>query len=173
MPLLCCPCLPETGAQSSAGTQGHDDQVVVIEPEPVDEEVDFRQAVLGDPIVGTAVIVSDSRGQGAVSPRTLPSPKEPTPAARERHNLTHQPPEFGCPFCLSGRRCNDQHRKVKDDQTRTIPLLVGDYAHVRNQHGEDLASRAALKLYPGGLFFAQVIGQAGLDLRVSRGVAKA
>ena len=57
----------------------------------VDTEVknlrDF--AVLGEPIVGTEMVVLDERGQGALSPRLLPSPKEPTPAARAIHNLTH------------------------------------------------------------------------------------
>ena len=99
---LCCHCIPETGAQIVAGTQANLTSVEVIEPESIDEEVDFKQAVLGDPIIGTDIVVKDDRGQGALSPRALPSPKEPTPAERERHNLTHQPPECWCPFGVVG-----------------------------------------------------------------------
>ena len=56
-------------------------------------------AVLSEPIVGVDKVVLDERGQGALSPRMLPAPKEPTPAARAKHNLTHMPYEAWCP-CL-------------------------------------------------------------------------
>ena len=142
------------GAQSGTDAQVDEDSVVVVEPESIDEEVDFKEAVLGDPIVGTEVVTRDDRGQGALSPRGLPSPKEPTPAARELHNLTHQPPEFWCPFCVSGRRCNDPHRKVTKGEERKIPLLVGDCAHVRNLSDDDIAKLLIMKLYPHGVVFA-------------------
>ena len=41
------------------------------------------------PIVGTDAATLDHRGPGVIAATPLPSPKEPTPAARERHNLTH------------------------------------------------------------------------------------
>ena len=59
-----------------------------VEAEPVvDVEVknlkDF--AVLGEPIVGIDKVVLDDRGQGALPPKMMPSPNEPTPAARALH----------------------------------------------------------------------------------------
>ena len=92
-------------------------------------------AVWGDPIVGTDVVTYDERGPGALVATPLPSPKEPTPAARERHNLTHVPYEDWCPFCVASRRPNSHHRKRHHDD-RTQPLLLGDYAFVRNT-GDD------------------------------------
>ena len=41
-------------------------------------------AVLGERIVGIEKVTLDERGQGALSPRMMPSPREPTPAARAR-----------------------------------------------------------------------------------------
>ena len=80
-------------------------------------------AVVGDPIVGVEVVTLDERGQGARSPRLLPSPKEPTPAARAIHNLTHMPYEAWCPCCVACRRPNSHHRlHAVDDHSQ--PLRV-------------------------------------------------
>ena len=92
-------------------------------------------AVFGEPIVGVETVTLDERGEGALTPEALPSPKEPTPAARARHNLTHLPYEDWCPFCVSCRRPNSHHRlQLKDDHEQ--PLLLGDYAFIRNS-GDD------------------------------------
>ena len=63
-----------------------------------DEAIDLKKAaVLGEPIVGVEAITLDHRGRGALPARPLPSPKEPTQAAIDRHNLTHLPYEPWCP----------------------------------------------------------------------------
>ena len=72
----------------------------------VEAEDDFVRdlkgvALLGDPIVGVEIVTLDERGPGAVAARALPSPNEPTPAARAAHNLTHAKSEDWCPFCVS------------------------------------------------------------------------
>ena len=79
-PLLC----PNTTA--SAPVDKHDQ-----EEEHVEAEVRTLKewAVLSEPIVGVEVVTLDERGQGALPPQALPAPKEPTPAVRARHNLTH------------------------------------------------------------------------------------
>ena len=43
-------------------------------------------AVLGDKIVGLEAVTFDEHGPGVLPVRPLPSPQEPTPAERERHN---------------------------------------------------------------------------------------
>ena len=77
----CCPCLAPVVVSDSEGASadGHetDDEVVNL------EEV----AVLGDKIVGTEIVTLDERGPGALKVQPLPSPQEPTPAERERHNV--------------------------------------------------------------------------------------
>ena len=106
-------------------------------------------AVLGDPIVGTDVVTYDDRGPGALVATPLPSPKEPTPAAREKHNLTHVPYEDWCPFCVAARRPNcNPHKRQLDD--RMQPLLLGDYAFVRNTGGDQLTPILIVRLKPYG-----------------------
>ena len=96
-----------------------------------------KHAVLDEATVGVEAVVLDGRGQGALTPRPLPTPKEPTAAAREKHNLTHIPYEDWCPFCVSCRRPNDHHRLSLRSE-REHPLLVGDYAFVRNTGDDQL-----------------------------------
>ena len=112
-PLLLCPLREVPDAVGAVGPV-------------VDEEVvgDLKKiAVLGDMIVGEEAVTLDERGQGALAARVLPSPKEPTQAAIDRHNITHLPYESWCPICVSSRRPNDHHRLCMD-QSRQIPLLV-------------------------------------------------
>ena len=61
-------------------------------------------AVLGDPIVCTAVVTVDERGQGALAATPRPSPKEHTPAAKETHKQTHVPVENWCASNVASRR---------------------------------------------------------------------
>ena len=98
-----------------------------------DEVVDLPEvAVLGDKIVGVDVVTYDEHGPGVLPVKPLPSPQEPTPAERERHNVSgHIKYASWCPMCVACRRPNDHHRlQLHDD--RTIPLLVGDGAFIRN-----------------------------------------
>ena len=115
-PSLICP-LSET-ADGSVAAQLEDDKDLVKDLK--------GSAVLGDLIVGTEAVTLDSRGKGAPAARVLPSPKEPTQAAIDRHNVLHLPFEFWCPICVASRRPNDQHR-IQHDCSRQIPLLVGDF----------------------------------------------
>ena len=78
-PLLICP-LSTTSADQDAG------ELVVDEDAVADLK---KAAVLGDSIVGIEAITHDHRGPGALQARPLPSPKEPTQAAIDRHNRTH------------------------------------------------------------------------------------
>ena len=60
-----------------------------VEADEVNEVVDLkRAAVLGDPIVCVEIVTQDERGQGALPFKVLPSPKEPTQAQRDRHNMS-------------------------------------------------------------------------------------
>ena len=126
-PLLC----PISSDQEVEDKLSHQDAA--------DEQViDMKaNAVLGEPIVGVEAITFDGRGQGALAPRPLPAPKEPTAAARERHNLTHMPYAGWCPCCVACRGPNDHHRLALK-YPREQPLLVGDYAFIRNTGDDQL-----------------------------------
>ena len=94
--------------------------------ERLEDEVNPKYALMGKPIVGTEQVTwEDGRGPGALPAKPLPSPKSMTEAERRIHDLTHLPYHPGCPVCVSCRRPNNHHRRVKDP-SRNIPLLVGD-----------------------------------------------
>ena len=78
------------------GGQGPD-KLVVEQQDQDDFVADLKDvAVLGEPIVGIEVVTLDEKGPGALQARALPSPNEPTPAARAAHNLTHAKYEDWC-----------------------------------------------------------------------------
>ena len=99
--------------------------MVELDENEDDEIVDSSDIMWKDPIVGKddRWVVGDT-GSAALAPRPLPSPKEPTTAQRELHNLTHLPYCSWWPHRVVCRRPNTQHRVSQDE--RTIPLLVGD-----------------------------------------------
>ena len=70
-----------------------------------DEDIDLKQALFDDPIVGRGPTLLDEHGLGALEPRELSSPPTMTPAQRAKHNLTHLPFHPGCPHVL---RADDQ-----------------------------------------------------------------
>ena len=108
------------------------------------------RADLADPISGYDVTFKDDTGPGALTIQPLPSPKQPSPAAIARHFLTHLPYAPWCPFCVSFRRPNHHHRRRRSS-ARLIPLLVGDYAFVRNSRDEVLLTLLVVRLYPSSL----------------------
>ena len=89
------------------------------------------KAILNDPIVGREMTIMDDKGPGALAARPLPSPQLPSAEAIARHYLTHMPFASWCPFCVAFRKPNDHHRKSQHDG-REIPLMVAEYAFVRN-----------------------------------------
>ena len=137
----------------------------------VDDVVDLKgTAVLGEPIVGEEVVTFDERGPGALSARPLPSPKQPTPAQVALHNLTHLPYEDWCTICVSCRRPNDHHRHQKVE--RLQPLMVADYAFVRNRGDDELVPLLIGRLYPYGIWFVCVVPCKGVHQYVIERLAR-
>ena len=85
-----------------------------------------KVAVLGEPVVGIEMVTLDERGPGARPFKILPSPKQPTQAQIDRHNICHVPYEDWCPIGVATRRPNNHHRCKDLDKEREVPLLVGD-----------------------------------------------
>lgn len=129
-----------------------------------------RVAVLGDPIVGLEVIPLDEHGPGALPARALASPPAPTPAQRAAHNLTHAKYESWCPFCVSCKRPNDHHRSQPND--RLQPLLVGEYAFIRNAGDDELVPVLICRLKPHGVYFATVVPETGVHPWVAERLAR-
>ena len=94
------------------------------------EDVDLKEALFDDPIIGSGHTLCDSNGLGALEPRALASPPSMTPAARANHNLTHLPYHPGCPLCVATRRPNAHHRRSHEGD-RVIPLLVADDCFIK------------------------------------------
>ena len=68
-----------------------------------EEEVDMRQALLDDPIVGIEQVVETEHGPGARQPRPLPSPKPMSAAQKAIHDLSHLPHDPACHICAGSR----------------------------------------------------------------------
>ena len=75
--------------------EDHEDQ-----DQDVEELVDEKQAVFGDPIVGIAEILSDENGPGARTATPLPTPKGMSHKKWLEHCLFHLPYDPACPSVL-------------------------------------------------------------------------
>ena len=136
-----------------------------------EEDVDPKMAVMGEPIVGVDRIVYDeSTGPGALAARPLSSPKCMSAAQRAIHDLTHLPYEPSCEVCVSCRRPNTPHTKVKSD--RSIPLLVGDYCFPKHSADTEAMTALVIRVYPYKVFFVCSVLAKGRDPQVIHRLAR-
>ena len=134
--------------------------------------VDPKFALLKEPIVGTEVVTyEEGKGTGAFPPKPLPSPKEMSDVQRRIHDITHLPYDPGCAICVSCRRPNDHHR-LSHDASRTIPLVVGDYAFPKNMGDDDPLTVLVLRVYPFKLMLCCWVLSKGRDPRVVARLAR-
>ena len=104
----------------------------------------------------------DSDGGEFQSARGAPTPKAPSRDVQARHNLTHLPYASWCPWCVMGRRSNAPHFRSQDGSDRSLPLLVADYAFVRDKDDDVLATLLVCKLYPSRKVMACVVESKGV-----------
>ena len=96
------PVSPQPPGDPGGGGAASSSQDTAAAPEDVkEEEVNMKEAILDDPLVGIEIAEED--GKHAIAAKPVTTPPEMTPAQRERHNLTHQPPHPGCAICRSSR----------------------------------------------------------------------
>ena len=79
------------------------------------------------------------------------------------HDLAHLPYRSWCPHCVRARRQCSQHRSKSASFQRKVPLLVADYAQIRDSHDEELATLLIGRIYPAKALFAVVCDQKGVD----------
>ena len=82
-------------------------------------------------------VVQDDEGVASQIHRSLPEPKPPSREDVRKHNLTHWPYRSLCPWCVMGRRNADPHFQAKGADDRYLPLLVLDYAFLRDKEDDD------------------------------------
>ena len=124
------------------------------------EEVNLKEAIMDDPIIGV-----EQQDEGAIEAKPLRSPPVMTPAQREIHNLTHQPPHPGCEICRATRTPNIPH-SLSHESSRTIPMLVGDYCFLKSGGEKKLLTCLVMKLYPWKIFLACGVPKKGIDQSV-------
>ena len=103
----------------------------------------------------------DADGGEFQSARGASTPKAPSKEVQARHNLTHLPYASWCPWCIMGRRANAPHYR-SDGSDRTLPLLVVDYAFIRDKDDEVLSTLLVGKLYPSRKVLACVVESKGV-----------
>ena len=82
--------------------------------------------------------------EGFLCPPCVPEPKEPSPEDVARHNLTHIPYRSWCPHCVAARKNNQAH-KQGSSAPRTIPLLVFDYAFIKDADTQEMLTSSFCK----------------------------
>ena len=93
-------------------------------------------------------VLVDSDAGPCQRPRSAPEVKAPSLEEQRRHYLTHYPYAAWCPWCVMGRKPNAPHFQNRDRPDRSLPLILLDYAQVRNQQDEVLAQLLVGKVYP-------------------------
>ena len=150
---FCCPVVVREGEQSRDDVGSED-------------EVDPKHALMDEPIIGMENVTwEDGKGSGAIPAKPLPSPKTMTEAQRRIHDITHLPYDPGCPICVSCRRPNDHHRRVKDSE-RTIPLIVADYGFPKNSEDDEALTLLIMRVYPYKICMCTWVPSKGRDPRV-------
>ena len=87
-----------------------------------EEEINYEDAYMQDPIVGVETSGHDSPAH--IQPRPLASPPEMTKEEKAKHDLTHTPPHPGCAICRSTRTPNLPN-SMSHESSRTIPSCGG------------------------------------------------
>ena len=146
--LQCCPVSPLT--LSGRDKASKDGGMTLDDKE---EELNPKDVVVDDPIVGEKFVTLDEHGPGALEPKPITSPREQTPTQRAKHWITHLPYDPACDICTACKRPNVSHVKSHEDE-RTIPLLVADYAFIKDSTDEENITLLVMKLYPFKMFFA-------------------
>ena len=118
-PGLCQPC-------------GDDEPLIGCPPGVPDGGADLWDGIRpGQQSIGDLVIVGKQPASAKTGmpsmPRPLPSPRAPSQAERDLHNLTHLPYAVWCPYCISGKRPNHHHRRLRGKSK--LPSFSADYCY--------------------------------------------
>ena len=108
------------------------------------------------------IVVVGSDGGEFQASRGAATPKAPSREIQLRHNLTHLPYDSWCPWCVMGRKANAPHLRSKTGSDRSLPLLVADYAFVRDKDDAVLCKLLVGNLYPSRKVLACVVDSKGV-----------
>ena len=81
------------------------------------------------------------------------------------------PYDPACDICTATKRPNNAHVQSHEDG-RNIPLLVADYAFIKDSADSDNVTLLVMKLYPFKMFFACVVSSKGPDPLVVARISK-
>ena len=69
--------------------------------------------------------------------KTVRDPGSPTPAEKERHDMTHNPYRSWCPVCVEARGKEDPHYRNKGDKREGINVVGMDYLSFGQEADDD------------------------------------
>ena len=65
-------------------------------------------------------------------------PVEPLSEERERHNVSHLPPQPWCEHCVRGRAPEGDHKRVTFEQAdKELPVIAFDFAFLKTSQGSE------------------------------------
>ena len=65
-------------------------------------------------------------------------PVEPLSEERERHNVSHLPPQLWCEHCVRGRAPEADHKRVTFEQAdKELPVIAFDFAFLKTSQGSE------------------------------------
>ena len=76
----------------------------------------------------------------------LPAPIPPSEKEVEIHNLFYLPYRSWCKHCVAERRKSSHHRRCQTPAKKTVPLMVADYAYLRDHLDQELATILVVRL---------------------------
>ena len=72
---------------------------------------------------------------GTADVQVLARPVEPLSEERERHNVSHLPPQPWCEHCVRGRAPEGDHKRVSFERAdKELPLIAFDFAFLKTSH---------------------------------------
>ena len=96
-------------------------------------------------------------------PEVLRDPGAPTQREVEEHNITHLPFRSWCPYCVSGKAQDRQHRLRKEDQmAKQVPEVVFDYGFFGGKEDEETLAVQVARDRRTQMVFANVVPRKGM-----------
>ena len=78
----------------------------------------------------------EAQDEEGLRPTVIKDEHGPTEQEIDEHMITHIPFRSWCPFCVMGKACNSDHRRIKEPHG-SVPVISIDYGYMGEGGDED------------------------------------